>query len=202
MGQAVPVLQPLINKITMKNKSNHGFTLIELVIVLFITLLFGAVTIYVFSDKDVKEKAAYQLLKAAARGAINYRHDTGCYPSNIVSLIQKSSISNSTTQNCVPNINLWNGPYLRGSFGINANGSLQIKQNISTTGSLNIIYSNTQLVNWENAPQYAAVINNVNSQLASEFKFKCNPDNSNGESNCFVLKNSNGYTIGIVFDAN
>jgi type II secretory pathway pseudopilin PulG len=192
---------PVINKITMQKKNSHGLTLIELVIVLFITLLIASVTIYIFSDQDTKEQAAYQLLKAAARGAINYRHDTGCYPSNIVSLIQKSNVPVSTTQNCVPNLKLWNGPYLRGNFNVQASSGLQIRQNISTTGLLNIIYSNKQLVKWENAPQYAAVISDVNAQLADEFKFKCNPDNSNGESSCFVQRNNNNYTIGIVFDA-
>ncbi|WLI78760.1 type II secretion system major pseudopilin GspG [Kosakonia sp. H02] len=96
----------MMNQLYVKLKQQHGFTLLELLVVLMIiALLAGFVGPKLFSNVDqAKEKTAMRQMHAFADALTQYRLDTGSYPSETEGLnvlVEKPA-----------NVNNWNGPYL------------------------------------------------------------------------------------------
>lgn len=95
-----------MRKIDLKFKAQQGFTLLELLVVLMIiALLAGFVGPKLFSNVDqAKEKTAMRQMHSFADALIQYRLDTGSYPSEqqgLSVLVEKPS-----------DVTNWNGPYL------------------------------------------------------------------------------------------
>ncbi len=69
----------------MKNRSNSGFTLIELVVVIVIIAILAAVAVPKFNDRtDGARKAANSQSLSTLRGATElFKADTGAYPATL-----------------------------------------------------------------------------------------------------------------------
>lgn len=97
-----------------KMRRQGGFNLIELMIVLAIMGILGALLALNYSGAKSTARALYTDISTIAKNAARLKIDTGCYPKRASLLVNPAEATNSAYNSCARSIgNTYQGPYLQ-----------------------------------------------------------------------------------------
>ena len=90
---------------------NDGVSLYTMLAAVVVLGVLGSVMVTSFTGTSARARAVVSIADAAAQAANRFHADTGCWPTNVMALVEVDEASRNTCQRPITAAQ-WNGPYL------------------------------------------------------------------------------------------
>lgn len=173
-----------------KHQFNKGMTLIELVIVLAILSIIGAVIFFSFNTHKAKGQLLLVAEQGLASAAKRMDVETSCYPTNAAVLFNETDAAQTSYNTCGTDIsNTWSGPYMQVR-------PVDTKLNLSLNQISPKVHAGfTQLQeaasnSFSETYQYAVVADNVPGSIARQFMVACSGNGTSTSASSMCVSGS------------